>query len=159
MSGQMPEPILNYLEISEQLGTGGQPKPAAFAALAADGYQVVINLGMPHSEEAVPDEDWLVTEQGMSYIHLPVPWERPKPAHLEQFFALMEAFQSERVFVHCIVNMRVSVFVYLYRVCRQGIAPEIAAAALLRIWQPTDQWQAFIEAVLGDIALCHGCVR
>jgi protein tyrosine phosphatase (PTP) superfamily phosphohydrolase (DUF442 family) len=154
MSTQLMQFIVNYLEVSEQLGTGGQPEPQAFAALATAGYRVVINLAMPHSEDAVPDEDWLVTEQGMTYAHLPVPWEEPTLAHLARFFALMEAFRQERVFVHCIMNMRVSVFVYLYRVCRQRVAPEVAQAALLRIWQPDGQWQALIESVLGDGGLC-----
>ncbi len=150
MRGQVSVPILNYLEITEQLGTGGQPDHKAFAGLAAAGYRVVINLAMPHSEEALSEEDWLVTEQGMIYVHLPVPWEKPTLTHLAQFFALMDAFGDERVFVHCIVNMRVSVFVYLYRVCHMGIAPEVAQAPMLRIWQPHAQWQSLIEAALGD---------
>lgn len=155
MSEQGINSIINYLEISELLGTGGQPEPWAYGPLAAAGYQVVINLGMPHSEEAVPNEDWLVTEQGMTYIHLPVPWEKPTAEHLARFFALMEAFSGERIFVHCIMNMRVSVFVYLYRVCCEGMAPEVAQAAMLRIWEPYDQWQSLIEAVLKDGVSCH----
>jgi protein tyrosine phosphatase (PTP) superfamily phosphohydrolase (DUF442 family) len=158
VSEQRINSILNYLEVSKQLGTGGQPQSSAFASLAAAGYQVVINLGMPHSEEAVSDEDWLVTEQGMTYVHLPVPWEKPTAEHVARFFAMMEVFGDKRIFVHCIMNMRVSVFVYLYRVCREGIAPEVAQATMLRIWEPSEQWQSLIEAVLDDGVLCHARV-
>jgi protein tyrosine phosphatase (PTP) superfamily phosphohydrolase (DUF442 family) len=155
MSERVTSLVRTYVEISDRLGTGGQPKHVAFAALAAAGYQVVINLAMPHSEEAVPNEDWLVTEQGMSYVHLPVPWEKPTRAHLVQFFALMDAFQLERVFVHCIMNMRVAVFVYLYRVCRLMEDPDVARAAMLSIWQPYDAWQSLIETALNDPGLCQ----
>lgn len=155
MSERVTNLVRNYVEISDRLGTGGQPQPVAFAALAAAGYQVVINLAMPYSEDALPDEDWLVTEQGMSYVHLPVPWERPTRAHLAQFFALLELFQRERVFVHCIMNMRVAVFVYLYRVCRLREDPDVAQATMLSIWHPYDAWQSLIETTLNDPGLCQ----
>ena len=41
--------------------------------------------------------------------------------------------------------MRVSVFVYLFRVIYLKEAPEVAFQDLLEIWQPDDTWQAFIE--------------
>lgn len=36
------------------------------------------------------------------------------------FFAAMDRHRGERVWVHCAANMRVSVFLGLYRVIRQG---------------------------------------
>jgi protein tyrosine phosphatase (PTP) superfamily phosphohydrolase (DUF442 family) len=144
------EGIENYLEVSNRVGTGGQPEADQFADIAAAGYQVVVNLALPNSREAVANEDWLVTEHGMTYVHLPVSWERPTQADVARFFALMDAFRDQRVFVHCIKNMRVAVFVYLYRVCREGVAQETAEATMLRIWRPHGTWRRLLAATLAE---------
>lgn len=147
--------ICNYLQISERLGTGGQPQRAQFSALAGAGYRVVINLAVSTSPNAVPDEDSLVTEHGMRYYHLPVPWESPTLAHVAQFFALMDIHSRERVFVHCVKNMRVAVFVFLYRVCREGIPVAVAQADMVRIWQPEGVWRDLLDTALEAPGLCE----
>jgi protein tyrosine phosphatase (PTP) superfamily phosphohydrolase (DUF442 family) len=145
--------IENYLEISERLGTGGQPRPEAFAALAAAGYEVVINLAMPNTPEAALEEDWLVTQAGMVYVHLPVVWEAPDPAAVDHFCDLMDFYRERKIFVHCIKNMRVSAFLYIYRVCRQHVVRAEAARDLYCIWRPYGVWQQLIDAALGA---CNG---
>jgi protein tyrosine phosphatase (PTP) superfamily phosphohydrolase (DUF442 family) len=140
--------ILNFLAISDTLGTAGQPAREQFADIAAAGYEVVINLAMPDSTGALADEAGLVAAHGMAYVHIPVVWERPTLADLARFFDEMEARRGARVFVHCALNMRVSCFVYLYRVIRLGVPPEEAARAMARIWQPDAVWRAFIDRSL-----------
>jgi protein tyrosine phosphatase (PTP) superfamily phosphohydrolase (DUF442 family) len=140
--------ILNFLVISDTLGTAGQPARDEFAAIAAAGYEVVINLAMPDSSGALADEADLVAEHGMAYVHIPVVWERPTLADLARFFEEMEARRGARVFVHCAMNMRVSCFVYLFRVIHLGVAPEEAARAMARIWQPDQVWRAFLDRCL-----------
>jgi protein tyrosine phosphatase (PTP) superfamily phosphohydrolase (DUF442 family) len=150
----MPSPrvedILNYIEISDTIGTAGQPTAAQFAAIKAAGYDIVVNLAMPDSSHALPNERQLVTSQGMLYVHIPVVWERPTAQNLEQFFDVMARSRGKKVFVHCVLNMRVSVFVYLYRVIWLGISQEGAREDLFRIWQPNATWQRFLDGSLAE---------
>jgi len=52
------------------------------------------------------------------------------------------------VFVHCAANMRVSAFMYLYRLIHERLSDEQAKSDLHRIWTPNDTWQAFIQQVI-----------
>ncbi len=142
------EQIAHYLPICETIGTAGQPTEEQFADIAAAGYELVVNLARPDSPQAVPDERELVVQQGMDYLHIPVVWESPTAEDLERFFAVMEAYQGRKVLVHCVVNKRVSAFVFLYRVIRQGVPLEAAREALLRMWEPDVVWQGFINESL-----------
>ena len=81
----------------------------------------------------------------MTYCHLPVPFERPEVDHVRRFFALLEALRGERLFVHCIMNYRVSVFMYHYLVCREGYSQTAARSPIFDIWQPEPQWRALLE--------------
>ena len=67
---------------------------------------------------------------------------------MKEFFAVMQAREGKHVFVHCAMNMRVSAFLYLYRVVTQQAAPEEALGDLYRIWQPNPTWQKLITDVL-----------
>jgi protein tyrosine phosphatase (PTP) superfamily phosphohydrolase (DUF442 family) len=147
------EHILNYLTISDTIGTAGQPTPQQFAGIKAAGYEVVVNLAMPDSSNALPDERDLVAEQGMGYVHIPVVWEHPTSQDLERFLDILTRCRRKRVFVHCALNMRVAVFILLYRVICQGIALEVAREDLLRIWQPNTVWQRFMDDSLAEYGI------
>jgi protein tyrosine phosphatase (PTP) superfamily phosphohydrolase (DUF442 family) len=140
--------IKNYLTISETLGTGGQPDAEELAALKAEGYATIINLDVGTSQRSLQGEDHIVAQQGIDYVHIPVVWERPTLEDLERFFAAMDARQEQKIFVHCVLNMRVSCFVYLYRVIKQGVPEPQARKAMRKIWEPNATWQAFIEEAL-----------
>lgn len=140
----MVDHIQNYLPLG-RIGTAGQPTAEQFTAIKAAGYQVVVNLSLSDSLHALPDEAELVAEQGMIYEHIPVIWEMPALQDLERFFAVMEPYRQMRVFVHCVVNKRASVFVYLYRVLRLRVPEAKARDALLRIWEPDPVWHRFIS--------------
>lgn len=140
--------IRSYLEISPTLGTAGQPTAEQFKAVAEAGYTVVINLALSTSDHAIANEAELVKSLGMTHFHIPVVWEAPTPVDLEIFFKVMQRNRHLKVFVHCALNMRVSAFVYLYRVfCLKENEP-MAQADLHRIWQPNPTWQAFIDQIL-----------
>ncbi|HVT34042.1 MAG TPA: 50S ribosomal protein L11 methyltransferase [Nevskiaceae bacterium] len=140
--------IVNYLEISPALGTGGQPRPEHFAQLKRDGYDAVINLSVATSPNALPDEGALCAQQGLHYTHIPVEWDKPARADLEKFFSTMRTHHDRRVFVHCVMNKRVSAFVYLHRVLNQGADAHAARHQLHRIWQPNAVWQRYIDDML-----------
>ena len=140
--------IYNMLPLAEDLGTSGQPTSAQLAAIKAAGYEVVINLATGKTPRDLPNEADVVAAQGMEYIHIPVLWENPTETDLARFFEAMEATQGKKRFVHCIANMRVSAFLFLYRVLRQGMPMDEARATMAKIWQPNPIWHQFIAAAL-----------
>jgi protein tyrosine phosphatase (PTP) superfamily phosphohydrolase (DUF442 family) len=137
--------ITNYLEITHRLGTGGMPTTGQIKSIADTGYQAVINLALDESPGAIADERERVTSLGMKYFHIPVIWESPQISDLAQFFTIMQQLAGYKVFVHCVLNMRVSVFVYLYRVIYLKEDPEFANQDLLTIWQPDKTWQDLVD--------------
>ncbi|MBW6472212.1 MAG: protein tyrosine phosphatase family protein [Anaerolineaceae bacterium] len=140
--------ITNYLEIYPWLGTAGMPSDDQIECIANTGYQVVINLALDESPGAITNEQERVTGLGMKYIHIPVVWVSPQISDLEQFFTIMQQLADYKVFVHCVLNMRVSVFVYLYRVISLKEDPEVAFQDLLKIWQPDETWQTLMDIAL-----------
>jgi protein tyrosine phosphatase (PTP) superfamily phosphohydrolase (DUF442 family) len=144
------EDITNFMSISDAMGTAGQPTAAQFAAITAAGYEVVVNLAMPDSTNALPNERELVAEQEMDYVHIPVVWEGPTIRDLEQFFEAMDRYRGKRIFVHCAMNMRVSVFICLYRVLRENTPFEVASEAIHKIWEPDAVWDSFLRQALRE---------
>jgi uncharacterized protein (TIGR01244 family) len=143
--------IYNYLSLSDTIATAGQPTEEQIAAIAEDGYELVINLGLADSEYALDDEEAVVRAHGMQYIHLPVIWEQPTGLDLERFIEVMEANKGKNVFIHCAANMRVSVFMALYRILRLGWSHEKAFEQVKRIWVPNATWQTFIDEILEQV--------
>jgi protein tyrosine phosphatase (PTP) superfamily phosphohydrolase (DUF442 family) len=144
--------IQAFLALSEQVGTAGQPTAEQFADIQVAGYQRVVNLALINSTDAIPEESEIVAKLGMDYVHIPVDWEEPTLADLSRFFAVMDDLAVTKVFVHCAKNMRVSVFMYLYRVIRQQTSTEKAGEDLHRIWIPIPPWQAFIDRAIAQFA-------
>lgn len=140
--------IYNMLPLTDDLGTSGQPTSAQLAVIKEAGYEVVINLATGKTPRDLPNEADVVAAQGMEYIHIPVVWENPTEADLTRFFEAMDATQHKKRFVHCIANMRVSAFIFLYRVLRQGMPVEEARATMAKIWQPNPIWHKFINDAL-----------
>jgi protein tyrosine phosphatase (PTP) superfamily phosphohydrolase (DUF442 family) len=137
--------ILNYLEISPNLLTAGQPTAEQFMAVKDAGVQCVINLAMPYSPDFIPNEDEVVRHAGMDYIYIGIEWEHPTVEGLQAFFDAMDGLKGQKVLVHCAKNMRVSSFVYLYRVLKLGEPQEVCRADLEKIWTPNPTWEEFIQ--------------
>lgn len=139
------EDIYNFLQISDSIATSGQPTKEQFPEIKKLGYQVVVNLALPTSPNALPGEKEIVEDLGMEYIHIPVVWENPTIEDLDRFFFAMSENKGKKTFVHCAANMRVSAFMYLYRRLRDRVNEEEAKQDLDRIWQPNETWQQFIK--------------
>jgi protein tyrosine phosphatase (PTP) superfamily phosphohydrolase (DUF442 family) len=140
--------IRNFHQLSDLIGTSGQPLAQEFSVIRDAGYTVVINLALPDLPNALSDEADLVAAEGMEYIHIPVFWDSPKIEDIVRFFVAMEAHNDQKIFVHCAANKRVSAFLYLYRVLRERTSEAEAAQDLHRIWQPDETWQDFINTVI-----------
>lgn len=138
--------IRAFLRVSENLATSGQIRYEEIKHIKDSGFDVVVNLAPAHKERNAL-EGFLVTETGMSYIHIPVSWKEPALRDLQLFFDVMDANKNRKVHVHCFANMRVSVFVYLYRTIRMGESEEAARKDMMTIWDPAtqEQWSRFID--------------
>jgi len=137
--------IYNFRPIGNDLGTAGQPTEEQFRMIREAGFEAVVNLALPTSDRALPNEGSVVTGLGMSYVHIPVDFKAPTAQDFQAFCRVMEAFNEGPVFVHCAANMRVSVFVFLYRVLRQRVPIPEAERDLRAIWQPDEAWSQFIR--------------
>jgi protein tyrosine phosphatase (PTP) superfamily phosphohydrolase (DUF442 family) len=142
------EDIYNYIKISDLIATSGQPTIQEFSAIQEAGYQIVVNLALPESTNALPEEKQIVESQGMQYIHIPVVWEKPTIENLNEFFSVMQANTDKKVFVHCVANKRVSAFIYLYCRLHEQMSEEDAKKELEKIWVPNEIWQSFMEQVM-----------
>jgi protein tyrosine phosphatase (PTP) superfamily phosphohydrolase (DUF442 family) len=138
------ENILNTILINKNISTSGQPSPNQFAGIAEAGFTSVINLAMPDSTNALPDEGGFVSEAGMNYFHIPVPFEAPTRAHLSLFLKLMKALEKEKVWVHCALNWRVSAFMAHYQRGTLKL-PKSEQVPMLESWQPDEVWQGFLQ--------------
>lgn len=145
--------IRNHVQMTDLVGTSGQPTREEFAQIAAAGYGTVINLALPTSENAIADEGAIVSALGMQYIHIPVPFDAPAANHLKSFVGIMCALDAQKVWVHCVVNFRVSAFMYHYLRLEKGYADEAAKNAIFRRWEPKMEpvWKRFVAIGRADL--------
>lgn len=146
LMGNSIENIFNYLPIDDKIATGGQPTEKQLALIKKEGYQIVINLALNTSENALPNEEAIVESLGMQYVHIPINFNEPTQ---EDFALFCQAMQThrEKIFVHCAANLRVSAFMYLYRTLYQNVSEAEAKKDLYKLWQPNPTWQNLIDNI------------
>lgn len=142
--------IQDFYDLSPLALTSGQPSAEQFQVIKEAGYELVINLAEVNECSGLAGEGEIVRGLGMDYVHIPVIWTQPLPSDLEAFFAAMQANRARKLYVHCIRNMRVSAFMFLYRVLRLGVDEKDARLDLRIIWDPNDTWSAFIAERLAE---------
>ncbi len=145
------EAITHYVQLSEKIATSGQPTERQFGDIARHGYKAVINLAMPDSAGAMDNESAIVTSHGLSYFHIPVPFDAPEKRHLAVFIKLMAALEGERVWVHCAKNYRVSAFMFHYQQWVGELSAQEAQSILYTGWRPDKVWQTFLAIDFNDI--------
>lgn len=141
----MLEQIRNYVQLTPEIGTSGQPTPDQFGFIADAGYRAVINLALPDSDHALVNEGNIVTALKMAYVHIPVPFDQPTPEHLKLFIQMMDALENGKVWVHCVANYRVSAFLYHYLRLRKGYSQSAARSPMFEQWHPDSVWSAFLS--------------
>jgi len=139
------ESIFNFKYISDRLASSGQPEDGEFRYIADDGYKSVINLAMPDSENAIPEEGNIVTAHGMSYYHIPVPFDAPSIEHLKKFISVMNAISHQKVWIHCVKNYRVSAILYQHYKLELQIPDKDASDVILKTWALNDVWKEFMS--------------
>ena len=141
----------NYIPLSDNLASSGQPTPLQFDAIASAGFKYIINLAMHDSSDALYEEGGLVSEAGMNYFHIPVPFDAPSIEHLKLFLNLMMILKDEKVWVHCAYNWRASAFINHYQRSILQIAPESIVMPILKQWEPDEIWQKFLALELKNV--------
>ncbi len=139
------EAIFNYVKINDQLSTSGQPTAEQFTAIRDAGFDSVINLLPSGHENSLDEEGDVVRALGLDYTHIPVDFKGPTEQDFADFTAAMQANQGRRIWVHCAVNARVSVFVARYRHEVLGEPALTARAPIGQVWEPFGVWHAFLD--------------
>lgn len=152
--------ISNYREYSPNFSSSGQPTKEQLALLKDEGFERIVYIAFSNSREAFADEDVVVKELGMDYVHIPVIWDKPTAADFYAFAGSMRRDADRRTLLHCQVNYRASAFSFLYRVLYEDVPVVQAKADMNTVWQPNSTWRELIFEILeenGKSPHCEGC--
>lgn len=113
------QPIRNFLQVSPEFCTGGQPRPEHFAKLKANGVKAVLNLRTPEEHRA-SEEQAAAEQAGLKYFNVPGVFTAPQDAQVDAFLRLTDAPENRPMFIHCAAAVRVGGFWLIRRVVRDG---------------------------------------
>jgi len=138
--------IYNYLKVSDELITGGQPTADQLRAAAAEGFATVINLAPLNPSHSLEDEAGLVRALGLNYFHIPVEWDNPQASDFAAFEATLAHLPPGKALIHCVANFRVTAFYALYAQKHLGWSEAQAEKFRAAIWAGSNYpvWEAFI---------------
>jgi uncharacterized protein (TIGR01244 family) len=135
-----PADIRNWQRRGDGITTSGKLDTGDPARLAAIGVRHVVNLALADHAEALSDEAALMAAAGITYTHIPVPFDAPALAHVAALEQALAAHPGPH-HVHCIMNWRVSAFFYL--IDRAAGVPEPEARARMAlVWNPLESENA-----------------
>jgi len=152
--------ILNYRSYSPTFSSAGQPTREQLPLIKEAGYERVIYIAFSTVGPAIPEEDQLVKELGLDYLHIPVDFNNPTIRDFNAFADAMRREPDSKTLLHCQVNARATAFSFLYRVIYDNVPVEEAKSVMNSVWQPNAVWRDFIFAVLaehGKSAECPTC--
>lgn len=149
--------IVNFREYSDLFSSAGQPTAAQLEALSEDGFERVIFLAFSDHEGSIVDEDRVVRNLGMDYVHIPVVWESPTRRDFYTFAAVMQQAPDRKTLLHCQVNFRASAFSFLYRVIYAGVSLDDAKDDLDSVWVPNTTWRDLIFEILEENGVSPHC--
>lgn len=152
--------VTNYREYSPTFASAGQPTQAQLSLVKDAGFERIVYIAFSTDGNAIANEDKLVRDLGMDYVHIPVVWNAPTVADFENFAAVMQRDPDQKTLLHCQVNARASAFAFLYRVLHDDVPVGEAKADMNTVWAPNDTWRELIFDVLGAHGVspdCAGC--
>ena len=118
-------PIRNFFKVSPEFCTGGQPRPEHFAQLRADGVKAVLNLRQP-GEHRAEEEQEAVKAAGLKYFNIPVNYQQPSAASVDEFLRITDDKANRPMFIHCTAAIRVGAFWAIRRAMRDGMSIDAA---------------------------------
>ena len=129
-----PDDIRNWQRRPDGITTSGRLEPGDPARLAAIGVRHVVNLSLDDHPEALAEERERLAAEGIAYTHIPVPFDAPTPDHVAELGQAIDRAEGP-VHVHCIMNYRVTAFLYLLD-REAGVPEEEAMARMTAVWNP-----------------------
>ena len=114
-----PATIRNFVRVSTEFCTGGQPRPDHFARLKAEGVRTVLNLRTP-GEHRADEEREAVEQAGLKYFNVPVVYSAPTTEQVDEFLKITDDPANRPMFIHCTAAIRVGAFWLIRRVVRDG---------------------------------------
>jgi uncharacterized protein (TIGR01244 family) len=117
--------IRNFLQVTPEFCTGGQPRVEHYAMLKTDGVKAVLNLRQP-SEHRAEEEQKAVEAAGLKYFNIPVNYQKPSEADVDQFLKITDDPANRPMFIHCTAAIRVGAFWMIRRVLRDGMSIDAA---------------------------------
>jgi protein tyrosine phosphatase (PTP) superfamily phosphohydrolase (DUF442 family) len=147
------EEIYNYIKVSDEIVTAGQPTAEQLKSLAAEGFSAVVNLATVDPARSPANEADLIRSQGITYYHIPVDWENPKDTDFATFEQTMLQIPGGRTLIHCAANFRVTAFYSLYAQKHLGWSASQADEFRAAIWKGSDYpiWREFIARMQARI--------
>jgi uncharacterized protein (TIGR01244 family) len=118
-------PIHNFLQVTPQFCTGGQPRLEHFGKLKSDGVKAVLNLRQP-SEHRADEERATVEQAGLKYFNIPVVYRNPTDAQVDEFLKITDDPANRPMFIHCTAAIRVGAFWAIRRAVRDGLSVDAA---------------------------------
>jgi protein tyrosine phosphatase (PTP) superfamily phosphohydrolase (DUF442 family) len=149
--------VFNLRQYSENFASAGQPTQEQLGALKEAGFERIIYIAFTNNRNAIADEDILVKNLGMDYLHIPVDWNNPLPQDFYVFADAMQRNPERKTLLHCQVNARASAFSFLYRVIYEDVDVATAKADMDTIWQPNTTWRDFIFEILAENDISPAC--
>jgi uncharacterized protein (TIGR01244 family) len=124
-----PERYFNAFPISEQVVLAGQPQPADWSHLVAEGFHTIVNIRADRERGLI--EGHYAEAAGLSYIHLPLPAGCDFEAdHVARFSHLLQPVSQEKIIFHCCTGWRVGLLWILHRMINEEWTLEEAITEL-----------------------------
>jgi uncharacterized protein (TIGR01244 family) len=117
--------IRNFLKVTPEFCTGGQPRVEHFEKLKSDGVKAVLNLRQP-VEHRADEEQEAVRTAGLKYFNIPVNYQNPTDANVDEFLRITDDPANRPMFIHCTAAIRVGAFWMIRRVLRDGMTMDAA---------------------------------
>ena len=156
-TAQSLDDVTNYREYSATFASAGQPTEAQMSLIKDAGFERIVYIAFSTDRNAIANEDKLVRDLGLDYVHIPVVWNAPTVADFETFAAVMQRDPDKKTLLHCQVNARASAFAFLYRVLHQNVPIADAKADMNTVWAPNETWRELIFDVLEAHGVSPNC--
>jgi uncharacterized protein (TIGR01244 family) len=130
--GQDPPDIRNFLQVTPEFCTAGQPRPEHFEYLKGRGVKAVLNLRTP-GEHREAEERAEVERLGMKYFNIPVVYREPTDAQVDEFLKITDDPANRPMLIHCTAAIRAGTFWMIRRIVRDGMSYDDALAEARKV--------------------------
>lgn len=142
--------VPRILCLNENIATGAQPKPEAFAKLAQNGFRSVLSLRTDKEGVDLKKDRELTEAAGMRYIHIPVVTAAPDPKRVNEFIRAVKKEKNHPMLIYCGSANRVAAFWMIYRIVAEGWSEEKAMEEAVKIGLTRPELKAFVQSYLAQ---------